>query len=113
MLGVSRLCHHELLCLLMYGNPWRNDDLEESRKQRLQAVDTWRGRMWMKWGSYHGRYPLDIPRKVGWQSRISSLTIEFSKACAVVERLSLRLLRGGNWGILEKLGMGVNGCDVL
>jgi len=34
------LCHHELLCLLMYGNPWRNDDLEESRKQRLQAVDT-------------------------------------------------------------------------
>lgn len=34
------LCHHELLCLLMYGNPWRNEDLEESRKQRLQAVDT-------------------------------------------------------------------------
>eukprot|EP00435_Cladocopium_sp_Y103_P053001 s1518_g16.t2 len=34
------LCHHELLCLLMYGNPWRNEDLEESRKQRLQAVET-------------------------------------------------------------------------
>ncbi|CAL1156685.1 unnamed protein product [Cladocopium goreaui] len=34
------LCHHELLCLLMYGNPWRNEDLEESRKHRLQAVDT-------------------------------------------------------------------------
>ena len=81
MLGVSRLCHHELLCLLMYGNPWRNDDLEESRKQRLQAVDTWRGwhqrgaGMWMKWVTYHGRYPLDVPRKVGWQSRISSLMI--------------------------------------
>lgn len=33
------LCHHDLLCLLMYGNPWRSAALTESRQQRLQAVE--------------------------------------------------------------------------
>lgn len=38
-LPYPRLCHHDLLCLLMYGNPWRSAALTESRQQRLQAVE--------------------------------------------------------------------------
>eukprot|EP00913_Durusdinium_trenchii_P009226 g8673.t1 len=33
------LCHHDLLCLLMYGNPWHSTRLAASRQQRLQSVE--------------------------------------------------------------------------
>ena len=100
----------------MYGNPWRNEDLEESRKHRLQAVDTWRGynrlqpdgtgeglgtsEIWDLHGIYPWIYPWILLEKwvenlkdVWWLNEFMNLDGRFKyKPCAVVERLSLRLL---------------------